>query len=258
MNARHVFRRRNGEFTHHRAIRITDTQHRVRNRLLQAQLQHRFRGRILAGEELMSPEFVVAVVLGLPLQRRSRREQRSVGLQRRAKLLDRFEVIQNPERATVRGHQQRVVARMNRELVHAHRGKVGLQALPRLAAIEREKDARFGAHIQHIGIARVFCERAHHFALQPRRNRTERRAVVSAHPHIRIVVVQPIVGDGDVHRARLEARRHDFRHERMTRGKTRQVFRNGLPGRAVVLRHTHRAVVGAGVEHAVLLRRLGE
>ena len=204
----------------------------------------------------MSPELVVAVILRLPLQRRARREQRGVGLQRGVELLDRLEVIENPQRAPMRGHQQRIVTRMNRELVHTHRGEVRLKPLPALTAIEREENARFGTHVQHVGVARILRERAHHFTGQPRGDRAERRAEIGAHPHIRRIIVLPIVGDRDVHRARLKARRYHLRHKRMTGREARQILRDILPRRTVVLRHAHRAVVGAGVVDTLLLRRL--
>ena len=114
----------------------------------------------------MPPELLVAIVFRLPLQRHARREQCRCGFLRGGVLLNGLEVIENPEGASVRCHEQRIVARMNRQLVDTHGGKVGLEATPACAAIERQEDARFRADVEHVRVARVFRERAHILAAQ--------------------------------------------------------------------------------------------
>ena len=108
--------------------------------------------RILADEVRVSPELVVAIVLRLPLQRRSasRTASRRRRRLRRRVFLNRLEVIENPERAAVRRDEHRVVARMERDLVDAHGREVRLEPLPALAAIERQEDARLRADVEHV------------------------------------------------------------------------------------------------------------
>ncbi len=62
---------------------------------------------------------------------------------------------------------------------------------------------------------------------------------------------------GDVHRARVELRRHHFRDPR-TRRESGQVLRDVGPGLAGITRHADHTVVGAGVVDAGGVRRFGE
>ena len=158
----------------------------------------------------------------------------------------------------MRGNEQRVVARVNRQLVDAHRRQIGLEAAPRGATIERQKDAGLRADVEHVGIARVFSERLHDFGLERHRQRRERRAVVRADPQVGREVIQAVIVDRHVHRRGIKARRDDSAHERVSRREARQVFRDVRPRRAAVLRHADGAVIRTRVKNAGLLRRLGE
>ena len=62
--------------------------------------------------------------------------------------------------------------------------------------------------------------------------------------------------DGDVRRARLESRGLDAA-DGAERRQIRDVLRHVRPALAAVARHLNEAVVGAGPDHARLLRRLG-
>ena len=63
LNASDVARCWNRQLTHCLARRIADAEKRVRERLLEMHLNHCVRRWILAREELMTPELVVAIVL---------------------------------------------------------------------------------------------------------------------------------------------------------------------------------------------------
>ena len=225
--------------------------------MLEEILNDRFVRRILADEVLVSPELIVAIVLRLPLERGRNGEQLRVGSLRGGVLLNRLEVVEHPERAAVRRDEHRVVARMKRDLVDANVGEIRLEPLPARAAIDRQKHSGLGAEVEHVAIALIFGERACRFAGEIVDDRVERRAEVGAHPDVRRVVVEPMVVDGDVHRARVVRRRNHSADPTASR-KAGKILRDVLPRLAAVARHVQQAVVAARVVHPGLLRRLGE
>ena len=88
----------------------------------------------------MPPELVVAIVIRLPLDRVGDREQMRGGRRlRRRVLLNRLEMVEDPQRPAVRRHDEVVVARMQRDLIHADARAIRLPARPRPAAIDREE-----------------------------------------------------------------------------------------------------------------------
>jgi anaerobic selenocysteine-containing dehydrogenase len=119
--------------------RIGDLQRNGRRGLLQVPRQAHGLRRVLPVERLIAPELIVAIARRalIPGERR-RREQIRVGRcrLRRRELLNRLEMIEDPDRAAVRRQNHRVVARMQSDLVDAHRRQVGLDALPLPAAVE--------------------------------------------------------------------------------------------------------------------------
>ena len=214
---------------------------------------HGLGGRVLTNESLVSPELIVAAVHRLPLQRgRHGEEPRLRGL-RGGVLLNRFEMVEHPDRAAVRRHEHRVVARVDGDLVHAHGGEVGAQAAPARSAVEREEDPALRADVEHVGVARVLGERMHDLTGEAAVNPSEGRAEVGGHPDICAIVVLAVIVHRDVGGAGVEARRDHFGDERAT-GEAGEAARHVGPGRATIARHLHGAIVGTGPDHACLPR----
>ena len=200
---------------------------------------HRYNGldrRILADKILVAPELVVAIILHLPLERAGNGEQLRVGCSavHGRVLLNRLEVIEDPERAAVRCHEHGVIPGMQRDLVHPHIGEVGLQSAPALATIERKENAGLRAEVQHVRIPLILGERSRHLTSQVRVERPKRRAEIAAYPDVRLIVIESMVVDGDVDRACVESRRYHLRNERVTRGESRQMRRDILPAATAV------------------------
>ena len=170
------------------------------------------------------------------------------------KLLDRLEVIENPERSAVRREDHRVVARVQRDLVDPDVRQVCLQSLPALAAIERQKESGVGPEIEHVGIAQILGQRPRDFALEVRRHGAERLTEVVADEDPRLEVVEAMTVERHVNRALVESRRHDLRHERSLR-HARHLVDDLCPGLAAIARHRQAAVVSARVEQARALGR---
>ena len=74
-------------------------------------------------------------------------------------LLDRLEVIEDPDRAAVRREDHRVVARVQRDLVDAHGRQVRLDAHPALGAIDRDEQPGLGADVEHVRVLQVLGHR---------------------------------------------------------------------------------------------------
>ena len=140
---------------------------------------------------------------------------------------------------------------MERDLVDAYGREVGLEALPVLATIEREEDPRLGAEVEHVAVLLIFGDGACDFWTEVVDGRGKRFAEIGADPDVRGVVVEAVVVDGDVHRARIERRGHHAA-DVAPRGEARKILSDVLPRLATVARHAEHAVVGAGVEHAGL------
>ena len=157
----------------------------------------------------------------------------------------------------MRSHDERVVARMDRELVDPHRREVGLQPPPALPTVEGHEDSRFGANVQHVGVLEIFGECARHLTSEPIGHAREGGTGVLAHPGVWPVVVFTMVVDGHIHRGRVEPGRHHARDE-PARREPGDAARDVRPRSAVVPRHLHVAVVGAGEVHPRLPGRLGE
>ncbi len=251
---------RPGDLAHVLAGRVGNLQLDALDLILEVPRDDRRLRRVLAEERLVAPELIVAVACRAPEHRgRRRREQLRARRrrQRRRVLLDRLEVVEDPDRAAVRGEEHRVVARVQRDLVDPHRRQVGLQPLPALAAIERHEEARLGSEIEHVGILQILGQRPRDLALEVRRHRSPRLAEVVAGVDVGLEVVLPVAVERGVHRAFVEPRRHDFRNVDAL-GHARDLLDHLRPRLAGVARHRQIAVVGAGVEHAGAFRRLRE
>ena len=78
----------------------------------------------------------------------------------RGVFLDRLEVIEDPDRAAVGREHHRVVARVLRDLVDAHRRQVRLDARPALRRDPMDtKRPGFRADVEHVRILLVLGQR---------------------------------------------------------------------------------------------------
>ena len=196
-----------------------------------------------------------------PLHRGPGRKERGGAREHRGReRAQRRDVVDDPNAAAVRGDHEIVVARMDREIAHRHRGQVPtLVARPLLAAVERHPQPELGAEEQQVLVDEIFLDHvgvAAHRAVG-RDERRPRRPVVG-----RLVGVGPHVAEGveverRVDRARVEMPRLDRRDPRVLR-QARDVGDDVGPRLAAVFRHLQVAVVRPRPDDVAVLRRLGD
>ena len=190
---------------------------------------------------------------GLDAVRVARREQmrRRYGLRRQ--FSKRGDVVQDPERAPVgREHQ---IALGHDEIGDRRDGHVQLQRLPAAAVVERDVHAELAAGVEQPLAHRILSHDANEVVGRNAAAVGEKRprlAVIVRPVDVRTVVVRAIGGHREERAARVVGRRLDRVHQREPR---HVVGRHVLPIRAVVARHLHEPVVGAGPEDALFLAR---
>src|SRR5262249_14564419 len=127
------------DLAHVFARRVADLQAQFADRLLVDPRYDGGRLRILAVEHLIAPELVVAIARRPAIHRVGRRrEQLRVGRRRlRSRvLLDRLEMVEDPQRPAVRREDRGILARLDGDLVDAYCRQVGFHPCPRLRAID--------------------------------------------------------------------------------------------------------------------------
>ncbi len=244
-----------GDLAHLRARAVADAQRDIGLRLRQVVADRRAIGRVLPEERLVGDE--AAIVGRVELHAAAHVEQERIGLHRLRLLLQRRDVVEDPDAAAVRGDDHVVVARVNDDLVNRHRRQVRLDAQPAAAAIGADEQPELRSRIQHARVLRILGHRRHGVALRNAfADRTEVVAAVDAGIHIGAVIVGTMVVEGRIHDVHVVRGRRQARHIRIRRHALEPVGDVG-PGLAV-LRHVHLAVVGAGIEHAGVLRRFDQ
>jgi hypothetical protein len=214
-------------------------------------------GRVLAAERFVGDE--AAVVRWIELHGRATEiEEERIGAHRFGGLLYWCGVVQNPDAAPVRRQDHVVLARMEDDLVDRNGWQSRADPIPAAAAIRRDEQAELGASVEHRGILRIFGQRHHHLSLgQTLADQAEVLAAVGARVDIVVVVVVPVVIKRDIDGVGVVRRGHQAGYIRVVR-HVRETRVDVGPRLAAVLGHVDRAVVGAGVEHPGLLRRLGD
>src|SRR5689334_20955851 len=103
-----------------------------------------------AALRILSLEFAIRGVtlrlrIVLPQHRGSRVEQLEIGRVAALELLERRDLVADPDRAPVRRDDEIAIAGVNQNIVHPHAGEAGHELLPFLAAIQRNEKADLGA-----------------------------------------------------------------------------------------------------------------
>ena len=94
-----------------------------------------------------------------PHGRSSRAEQVRVrGEELPAHLLVRGDVVENPDATPMRTHDEIILARVDRDVVHGHGGQAVLQAAPARAAVDRHEHADLVAQEQEVRVAGVLAD----------------------------------------------------------------------------------------------------
>ncbi len=169
----------------------------------------------------------------------------------RTHLTKRGEVIENPERASVRRGDQ--VAFLDGEIVNWNDRQVATQRLPVGAVVERYPDPSLRSRVQEARALWVLAQDASELCCgNSVRDRRPRRAVVVGLVQVRLHVVELVPVGRDIRRARREIRRVDHRDARPLRQAGRS---HVLPGLSTIARDVDQSVIRAGPDHAGGARR---
>ncbi len=113
--------------------------------------------RVLADEHLLAADLLAALPIVEVGDRRTDVEEHRVLRRRRRELLQRRDVVGDPDAAPVRRDDQVVVARMDQDVVDARRRKVVHELLPLLAAVERDEQPELGADVEQVPVLRILA-----------------------------------------------------------------------------------------------------
>ena len=162
-----------------------------------------------------------------------------------AELVQRRQVVENPERPALRGDHQILVRDL--DIGNGRHGQVQLEGLPVAAVIERNVHAEFGSGVEQAGAVGIF---AHHAGGLVGGDAV--RAVGEPGPGLAEIVgavnvgreiAQQVTVDGDIGGARPERAGLDVLHA----SAGRQACGSDIgPGLAIVARHVDQAIVRAG------------
>ncbi len=173
-------------------------------------------------------------------------------------LLQRVDLVENPDPATVRAEDEVVVPRMDDEVVERHGREIEAQPTPVGSPVPGVEQPELGSDEQHLRIAGVLPRGAEHsIGGQVADDGGPRLAVVARPVQVVRKIVVPVVVDRDVHRSLVVAGRFDARDPRHLR-EPRHAVRHVGPGPPVVERDLDVPVVGADIQHARPQRRFGD
>ena len=170
--------------------------------------------------------------------------------------LQRRHVGEDIEAAPMRADDEIVLARVNEDVVHGHRGQVVLQLHPALAPIHGDEDADLVADEEEVRRPVVLDDHVHGPPVrEPVRDRPPALPVVLAHVGVRRVVPVPVPIEGRVHPPLDVVGRFHAAHVGARR-QARDAVDDVLPRLPVVARHLEVAVVRPRVDEPRHERRL--
>ena len=106
--------------------------------------------------------------------------------------------VHDPDPPAVRGDHQFAVARVHHQVMYRH-GRQAAVLVPGLAAVEREEQAKLGADVEQILVARVLADDVHRAAgRQVARDVLPLDAVVGGLEDVGPMVVVAVAVDGEV------------------------------------------------------------
>ncbi len=156
-------------------------------------------------------------------------------------LAQRRDIIQDPERAPVGGHDQIVV--LNDQVVDRCNREIDLQRAPVRPVVERDKDAALGPGIEQAFLLRVFADSAHKSSIGDSScNPAPGHSVIARLINVGREIVTLMAVDRDVRRAGIMWRRFN----QADAAPFRQILgRNVGPILPFIARDLDQAVVGA-------------
>src|SRR5215468_990020 len=113
-------------------------------------------------------------------------------------LLQRSDVVNDPNAAPVRGRDQVVVARVDQQVVHTHGRQTGHELFPLGAAIDRNEDAELGSDKEQVLVLRVLADDVNVTDRQVAYDRSPGRAVIAGDEEVRLQVVVAVVVNREV------------------------------------------------------------
>ncbi len=184
-----------------------------------------------------------------------RRVQESVFLRDLvAVLAQRREVVENPERAPVRGNHQIVI--LDHQIVHRRRRQVQLQRTPVRTIVERNKHSGFSSCIEEPALLRIFPDYSHKASI--RNSLTQFRpafSVIAGLKDVRPQIVELVSIHSHVGRTGIEGRRIDLADS----SPLRHFFRSDVgPRLTFILRKLNQTIVSADPEHPLFRGRFCE
>ena len=251
-----------GERPHHLPLLIEDGDgHGSRRRgRLQVVVDARAVRRVIARRDFVLADDRIVRDLPEPIGRQRREQMHRLLNHLRCELLERGQVVENPEAAPVGGDDQVVKAFLHLNAVHRRVRQIHLQRLPVLPIVERHVHRILSPEVQEAAANRIFLDAvcpAQHAVWNPVGDRLPRLAVVVRLVHIRIAIVRVVEIDREVGRRRVVMGRFDAADPAPQRERV-EVLRQVRPGLPAVARHLHLTVIGARPDQAALPRRFGE
>ncbi len=138
------------------------------------------------------------------------REERNGRRLRARPLLQRGQVVEDPDAASVRADHQVVRSRLDRQIVDCRRRHVQPQRLPVRAAVERDPYAAVRSSVEDVAVARILTDRPDELIRrQIAGDGVPGRAVVVGSQHVRMFVAEQVALDRNESGTRREAARID-------------------------------------------------
>ena len=230
------------EAAHHGPVAVEYLQHhRVAGIARQEELDDCARRRI-GSERLIGRQRRVGPGTALHAPGRRRAEQYDIAQRRAAELPQSGDVVEDPDRASVRGDDQIVL--VDPDIAHRGVRQVQLQRLPVLTVIERCPHGFLGRREQQALALWILADGIHGgIRRQACGDGLPGPARVAGAVHVRAQVVDAHAAHGYVGGVDIEMRRLDLRHLAPGRQRGRRDVR---PARSVIARHPDKPVIRAG------------
>ena len=229
--------------SHHAVVLVRDGDVDLALRLFLQEIRNqRPRRRVLSGPFLLAE--VAVATPAVPPSSRSNVEHRHLCRLRLRELLQRGEIVEDVQAASVRGEEQIVLARMDLYVAHRCDRQVAAQRDPVCPTVPRCPHTRLGTHVKQVPVPGILT----HYMYPPgairqvAANATPRLPAIGGRVRIwRIVVVLMMVGR-HICRADIGVRRLDGRDPRVGL-QARNVLEHIAPRPSAVAGDLHIAIV---------------
>ena len=235
--APHNFSRRIQKFERHHAFR------RSRKIVINERAVRRVLANRLPSLEKIGPAHAIG---------QSRLVKHSFRCRLRSCAAQRRDVVQNPERASMRCHHEIVI--LHDQVMDRTVRQIQLQRLPVRSAIERNINPSLRPRIQQILPHRIFADDMRVSAIRDAtRNFRPRLAEIRGFEKIRLQIVQLVRIDCGIRRARIVRRSINQAHQAPFRNS---LWRHIRPVLAAIARNVDQAIIGSRPQQVLLHWRL--